>query len=366
MSKLDGLGTSVRSESSFDQVVLTGSQTKETASVASEDIAKSSLAVAASVPLPDSEPPTPVGPNATLTDVVQSAPGTLPNQLNLAVSHSLQLPESPQGASSSGPEVQQRPTELRPASLRADAEIHPASQQQGQTAEFNLLAGKTLGEVSNILSEASSFASIANLLSAAVGTGITGESMFAIGGAWQAGAAASQLTKLFSSASTPEDQKQLLMKSVDLMRGVSNTISGLTGAAVFNPNTNPVAGKISSVTWALSEGANVLQQTAEAISKGRTLDKEQLVHLGQIVGSGLKFAGIVASLSGVSGNGPIISEVVGSAAGISSGLLNLQNKGYDVTSTVSGYYNTFVDYLRNMSGRTGSQPQRRESDREMV
>jgi len=135
---------------------------------------------------------------------------------------------------------------------------------------------------------------------------------------------------------------------------------------VFNPNTNPVAGKISSVTWALSEGANVLQQTAEVISKGRTLDKEQLVHLGQIVGSGLKFAGIVASLSGVSGNGPIIAEAVGSAAGISSGFLNLHNKGYDVASTVSGYYNTFVDYLRNVSGRTGSQPQSREFDREMV
>jgi hypothetical protein len=280
------------------------------------------------------------------------------NQFNLAVSDSPQLPASPQRPSSP------KPPSLRPASPQGSSSpqspTRPASLQEGQAAEFNLLAGKTLGEVSNVLSEVSSFAALSPLSkvqATAPKLGITGESMFAVGGLWQTGAAASTLTKLFSSASTPGDQKQLLMKSVDLLRGVSNTISGLTGAAVFNPNTNPVAGKISSVTWALSEGANVLQQAAEAISQGRTLNQEQLVRVAQIVGSGLKFAGIVASLSGVSGRAPIIAETVGSAAGISSGFLNLHNKGYDVASTVSGYYNTFVDYLRNMSGRTSSQPQ---------
>jgi hypothetical protein len=185
--------------------------------------------------------------------------------------------------------------------------------------------------------------------------------MFAIGGLWQGTGAAQDLANTFGSATTLDDQKKLLNRSVDLLRGVLNTISGFTGAAEFHPHENPHVAKTSSVTWAISEGVNVVQQMAQAISKGKTLDKEQLVHLGQIVGSGLKFGGIVASLKGASGSGPIIAQTVGSAASLSSGVLNLQNKGYDLRSTAAGYYNSVTTYLRSMSGLTGSEHQNDEA-----
>lgn len=205
-------------------------------------------------------------------------------------------------------------------------------------ASFNTFAGKTTGEVSNVLSEAGGLAGNTTV-------GKAGEGLFAAGGVWQAGAAASKFSSLLGSASSPEQQKQLLLAGVDVIKGLSNTVSGVTG--VVGLNGSPLAGKISSATWSASEGLNALTEGYKAVSEGKPLSKEQIVHYGQIIGSVLKAGGSAASAAGVSGNAPTIAQTVGAGFSIASGALNLHNKGYDVSSTANHYYNNFVGFLQN-------------------
>ncbi|RZU42220.1 hypothetical protein BDD14_3773 [Edaphobacter modestus] len=216
-----------------------------------------------------------------------------------------------------------------------------------EAARFNTFAGKVTGEVSNVLSEAGGLAGNATV-------GKVGEGLFAAGGVWQTGAAASKFSSLLGSASSPEQKKQLLLAGLDLMKGLSNTVSGITG--VQGLNGSPLAGKISSATWALSEGTNALTQGYEAIAAGKSLSPEQMVRLGQVIGSSLKTVGSVASAAGVSGNAPTIVQTVGTGFSIASGALNLHNKGYDVSSTANHYYNSFVGFLQSSRPKSDPEP----------
>jgi len=227
-----------------------------------------------------------------------------------------------------------------------------AAAQQGKPATFNLFSGRALGDISNVLSEASSFLSSKGKHAASVGAGVAGESLFTVGGVWQAATAGKSFVSLYNSASSPTKQKELLAQAVDFMKGVSNTISGGTGIAALTPNASAALGKASSVTWALSEGTNAIMQAQQALTQEKPLSKEQLVNIGQVIGSTMKFAGIVASLAGAPGNGPIIAQVLGSGASISSGVLNLNSKGYSLSATVSHYANQ----LKSMAGLGNTPP----------
>jgi hypothetical protein len=305
------------------------------------------LAQAANTPLPHSRPTTPES-TQSLRNSRQSSRLSPTPQLNQAPKASLHAKQPPRSTLQSS----QQGSALRPAS---------APSPQNQAATLNLFAGKTLGEISNVLSEASSFLTLQGQHGASNGTGLSGESLFAIGGIWSTGAAGQNVADLFGSASTPEQKKELIEQSVELMRGLASTLSGLTGVVAATPNGNEIASKISSAAWAVGEGLNAGLEASRALSNG-TLNKEQLVHLGQIAGSSLKFAGIVASLAGASGNGPIIAQAVGSGLSISSGALNLQHKGYDVASTISSYANSFVGHLGSMARSMGFRPARTAED----
>jgi hypothetical protein len=216
-----------------------------------------------------------------------------------------------------------------------------------EAARFNTFAGKATGEVSNVLSEAGSLAGNATL-------GKVGEGLFVAGGVWQTGVAASKFSSLLGSTSSPEQKKQLLLAGLDLMKGLSNTVSGITG--VQGVNGSHLAAEISSATWALSEGTNVLTQGYEAIAAGKSLSPEQMVRLGQVIGSSLKTVGSVASAAGVSGNVPTIVQTVGTGFSIASGALNLHNKGYDVSSTANHYFNSFAGFLQSFRPKSNPEP----------
>jgi hypothetical protein len=387
MSDIDGLGRAEWGTSSLDPEAPQVSEALDSDPPVPEDAPDHSPLLAASVPLPPSEPSTPGDLNTISAEPSQITAG-LTSGFDEMKSKAAR-PSSQQAQTQPRPQVQQHPLQsqsrsaspqhalqanvgLRPASpqgqptletqspqasrrsaLQANVRLRPASQRLSQAPSFSLFGGKALGEISNILSETSAFLENENRHVASAGTGFTGETMFALGGLWQAGAAGGNFVNLYNSASSPEDRKKLVEQSIEFMRGVSNTVSGLAGIASHTPNANPIAGKISSVAWALSEGVNAALQTYEALSNGRGLNRDQIVHLGQIVGSVAKFAGIVASLKS-SENGPIIAQAVGSGISISSGVYNLYNKGY-ITS-VGQYYRNFMDYLRAMSSGTASQP----------
>jgi hypothetical protein len=146
-------------------------------------------------------------------------------------------------------------------------EENPEEESRGQVgaATVNTFAGRTAGEVSNLLSEVGSLTGNATV-------GKVGESLFAVGGIWQTGAAAGKFSNILGSNSSPEQKKQLLLAGLDLMKGLSNAVSGITG--VQGLKGSPPAGKISSVTWALSEGTNALMQGYEAIVEGESLSPQ--------------------------------------------------------------------------------------------
>ncbi len=243
------------------------------------------------------------------------------------------------------------PTHLEPLRrIPMRVEELPETEEGGRSgaASFNLLSGKTLGEVSNVLSEAGT-------LAGSTKTGIAGESLFGVGGLWQAGTAGVEFSNLLSSDSSPQQQKQLLSAGIDLMKGVLNTTSGVTGV-IGGATGSAGANKASSVTWALSEGANALTQAYEAVSAGKALTPEQMVRLGQVVGSTLKFGGTVASLAGVTGNAPSIAQVAGTAVSMGSGVMNLNNKDYDLGSTVKQYTDTIAGMLSTRRGQNNPEP----------
>jgi hypothetical protein len=229
--------------------------------------------------------------------------------------------------------------------------LHPIPNRQDRrpgAARFNLFGGRTLGEVSNSLSETGT-------LTGSTKTGIAGEALFTVGGLWRTASAGVEFSNLCKSASSPQQQKQLLFTGMELMRGVSSTVSGITG--VIGDATGISGVRLTSnLTWALSEGINAVRQGHDAVLAGKALTPEQMVRLGQVVGSTLKFGGLVASMAGVAGNAPTIALVAGTAVNMGSGVMNLNNKGYDLVSTVKEYTDTMAGLLPNRRGRNDSDP----------
>jgi hypothetical protein len=269
------------------------------------------------------------------------------NELARQPSASRQTPTRQEGISqeielrrlSGSRQVQPGPgtAQVAPGTPLANTASATSSQSTYDGPTISYFAGKVLGEISNLLSEASSFLVLQETRNPASerkfqvdsqGTGFTGEALFTIGGLSLAGDAGMNFWKAYNTPQTPERREKLVKEAIEFVKGVANTLSGAAGMAGNDPHVDSIAGKISSGAWAFSEGANALMQGYEAYQRGKTLDKEQLVHLGQIAGSALKFAGIVVSLTPKSGIAAIGVEVAGSAASIATGFLNLYNKGH--------------------------------------
>jgi hypothetical protein len=195
------------------------------------------------------------------------------------------------------------------------------------------------------------------------GTGITGEALFALGGAWQAGSAGYAGFKELKELDVvdaireagPEALAALLDNGVHFLKGLANLASGITGLVAQTSKT-PVVGQVSSGLWGGAELVNLTQHLAQLCYATRNkpnLGKDEMVNLGQFVGSALKFSGIVWQLSGKSGNAPIITQTVGIGTSIGSGLLNLQNKGYFNEAFQSA--EQFVSDVNTFLGRGGTQ-----------
>jgi hypothetical protein len=177
-------------------------------------------------------------------------------------------------------------------------------------------SGKTLGEISNFLSEISTTLvqhSGVNLTTIAIGA--TGESLYGFSGGW-----------VVISAITRWNSETPIQNSAVLAQGLSSLISGATGVASAFPSTASVFSVSSSATWAISEALNIVQRIHQfgwEIDRG--FNKETSICLLQLMGSTIKFVGIVLLLTG--GNGLwVLAEFFGTLITFTSGIMNLKHK----------------------------------------
>jgi hypothetical protein len=157
---------------------------------------------------------------------------------------------------------------------------------------FKGFSGKTLGELSNTLGELSSTLVALNRQHSptpgSIATGVIGESLFGFGGVWQLVSALNSLRR-----------ERNVTGCLALLQGFANATSGTTGVISAIPNSPLPAGVISQATWAIGEGANMIQQANRYWRVNPNwIDAEQTVCVGQFVASAVKFTGSWPSCPG--------------------------------------------------------------------